>query len=118
MPTSQRRTPHPWPERVTGEQIQLTGWITATTRPAPGHAASFEAVVVPEQPRPGQRLPVASAGEFVVLIWLGQQHVAGIHPGATLRFSGPVSRREGRNVIFNPRYEVLEAAPDRTDKET
>lgn len=118
MPTSQRQAGAEWPQRVTGQHIQLTGWITATTRPAPGHSASFEAVVVPERPSPGQRLEASKAGELVVLIWLGQHHVAGIHPGATLRFSGPVSRREGRDVIFNPRYEVIEAAPDRTDKES
>ncbi len=41
------------------------------------------------------------------VVWLGRRQIAGIEPGRTVRVRGRVAQREGRPVMFNPRYELL-----------
>lgn len=43
----------------------------------------------------------------VDLIWLGRREIVGIGPGIYLRASGRICTKNGRRVIFNPRYDVL-----------
>ena len=41
------------------------------------------------------------------VIWIGRRRIPGIEPGRVLRAEGRISEREGRRVMFNPRYELL-----------
>jgi hypothetical protein len=43
----------------------------------------------------------------VLLVWLGRRRVPGLEPGRSLRAHGAVTDRDGRRVIYNPRYELL-----------
>lgn len=42
----------------------------------------------------------------VDLLWIGRRRIAGIEPGRVLRAEGRISQRDGRRVMFNPRYEL------------
>jgi hypothetical protein len=46
----------------------------------------------------------------VTLIWLGRREIAGIKPGLQLRATGRITSDGTRQVIFNPRYELVLAA--------
>lgn len=45
--------------------------------------------------------------------WLGRRAIPGIDTGRYLRVTGRVGTRGGRNVMFNPRYELLAGQPRR-----
>jgi hypothetical protein len=45
----------------------------------------------------------------VTLIWLGRRRIPGIEAGRTLRVRGRVAVRDGRKVLYNPYYEILQA---------
>lgn len=47
--------------------------------------------------------------EGVTLIWLGRRRIPGIEPGRTLRVRGRLAVRDGRKVLYNPYYEILQA---------
>jgi len=47
----------------------------------------------------------------VSVIWLGRREIAGVEVGQWVRVEGLVACREGRKVMYNPRYELL---PGRT----
>ncbi len=40
------------------------------------------------------------------LVWLGRRAIVGVEPGAHLRVEGFVACREGRKMLYNPRYEL------------
>lgn len=40
------------------------------------------------------------------LIWLGRRQIAGIEPGRRLTIDGRVCRHRGRQVVFNPAYQL------------
>ena len=42
----------------------------------------------------------------IALVWLGRRRISGVECGRTLTASGLVSVRDGRRVIYNPRYEL------------
>jgi len=42
----------------------------------------------------------------VDLVWIGRRRIAGIEPGRVLRAEGRMTQRDGRRVMFNPRYEL------------
>jgi len=42
----------------------------------------------------------------VDVIWIGRRRIAGIEPGRVLRAEGRITQRDGRRVMFNPRYEL------------
>lgn len=46
------------------------------------------------------------------VIWLGRRHIAGIEPGRRVRVTGMVAERDGRRVLYNPRYELVPARGD------
>lgn len=63
---------------------------------------------------PKTNLPTLEAELFdgtgtVTLVWLGRRHILGIEPGRTINVEGRVALRDGRQVIYNPRY-ALEAS--------
>ncbi len=43
----------------------------------------------------------------VYLIWMGRRRIECIAPGRDLLVTGRLSEEEGRQVIFNPEFEVL-----------
>jgi len=45
----------------------------------------------------------------VDLVWIGRRKIVGIEPGRVLRAEGRITLREGRRVMFNPRYELRPA---------
>ncbi|GAB3592680.1 OB-fold nucleic acid binding domain-containing protein [Angustibacter peucedani] len=46
------------------------------------------------------------------VVWLGRRQIPGIDPGRTIRVRGRVAQREGRPVMFNPRYDLLPGGPE------
>jgi hypothetical protein len=42
----------------------------------------------------------------VDLLWIGRRRIAGIEPGRVVRAQGRITYRDGRRVIFNPKYEL------------
>lgn len=54
----------------------------------------------------------------IEVCWLGQRAIPGIDTGRYIRVTGRVGLREGRKIMFNPRYELLAGQPRRTVEET
>ena len=68
--------------------------------------------------RPRSKVPALEAELYdgtgsVQVVWLGQRQIAGIEPGRRIRLEGLVSIRDGRAVIYNPRYELAPSAGER-----
>lgn len=42
----------------------------------------------------------------VDIVWIGRRRIAGIEPGRVIRAEGRMTQRDGRRVMFNPRYEL------------
>lgn len=43
----------------------------------------------------------------VTLAWMGRDRIAGVHEGSRLQVTGRIVNRRGRQVIYNPQYELL-----------
>jgi RecG-like helicase len=46
--------------------------------------------------------------EGVTLIWLGRRRIPGIEPGRTMKVRGRIAVRDGRKVLYNPYYEIIQ----------
>lgn len=46
--------------------------------------------------------------EGVTLIWMGRKRIPGIEPGRTLKARGRLAVRDGRKVLYNPYYELMQ----------
>ncbi|MGY1718759.1 MULTISPECIES: OB-fold nucleic acid binding domain-containing protein [unclassified Blastococcus] len=60
---------------------------------------------------PRETVPTLEAELFdgsgsVTLVWLGRRRIAGIEPGRSLTARGRFASFEGRQVIYNPWYEL------------
>ena len=60
---------------------------------------------------PRETVPTLEAELFdgsgsVTLVWLGRRRIPGIEPGRTLSAHGRFASFDGRQVIYNPRYEL------------
>ena len=60
---------------------------------------------------PRETVPTLEAELFdgsgsVTLVWLGRRRIPGIEPGRTLTANGRFASFDGRQVIYNPRYEL------------
>ena len=42
----------------------------------------------------------------VDVVWIGRRRIAGIEPGRVIKAQGRITQRDGRRVMFNPRYEL------------
>jgi cytochrome c-type biogenesis protein CcmE len=42
----------------------------------------------------------------VDVVWIGRRRIAGIEPGRVIKAEGRMTQRDGRRVMFNPRYEL------------
>lgn len=68
--------------------------------------------------RPRNNVPALEAELYdgtgsAQVVWLGQRRIAGIEPGRRVRLEGLVSFRDGRPVIYNPRYELASMTGER-----
>lgn len=78
------------------QRVQLTGTVsTVTITPRAGH--------------PALEVELRDGSGTVSLVWLGRRQIPGIDPGRTLKVWGRISCHEGKRLIYNPRYELMEA---------
>lgn len=76
--------------------VSLTGTVsTVTINPRDGY--------------PALEIELRDGSGAVTLVWLGRRQILGIDPGRTLMVSGRISCHEGRRVMYNPRYELLQS---------
>ena len=79
------------------QQVALTGTVaTVTITPRAGH--------------PALEVELRDGSGTVTLLWLGRRQIPGIDPGRTLKIWGRISCHEGKRVVYNPRYELLDNA--------
>ena len=55
---------------------------------------------------PMLRAEVGGGRDAVTVIWLGRTSIPGIEPGRDVAVEGTLALRNGRKVIYNPRYEL------------
>jgi hypothetical protein len=78
------------------QRVQLTGTVsTVTINPRAGH--------------PALEVELRDGSGAVTLVWLGRRQIPGIDCGRTLKIWGRISCRNGRRLIYNPRYELMQA---------
>ena len=78
------------------QRVQLTGTVsTVTITPRAGH--------------PTLEVELRDGSGAVTLVWLGRRQIPGIDPGRPLKIWGRISCHEGKRLIYNPRYELMEA---------
>ncbi len=56
---------------------------------------------------PALRAELCTGDGGVTIIWLGRDRIPGIEPGRVVAVEGMLSRQRGRDVIYNPRYELM-----------
>ncbi len=77
------------------QQVSLTGTVsTVTIHPRGGH--------------PALEVELRDGSGAVTLVWLGRRQIPGIDPGRTIKVWGRISCHEGRRLVYNPRYELLQ----------
>jgi hypothetical protein len=62
------------------------------------------------RPRAGSPALVAEVYDgtgVLTVVWLGRRSIAGVEAGRRIRVHGRVAQRDGRPVLFNPRYDQL-----------
>lgn len=62
------------------------------------------------RPRAGTPALVAEVYDgtgVLTVVWLGRRSIRGIEAGRRIRVHGRVAQRDGRPIVFNPRYELL-----------
>ena len=78
------------------ERVQLTGTVsTVTISPRAGH--------------PALEVELRDGSGAVTLVWLGRRQIPGIDCGQTLKVWGRISCHDGKRLIYNPRYELMQA---------
>ena len=113
QPGSGQRTPAAPPGQRTPATAHGAG---AITRAQPGQACSVEGTVrsvqvASKQDEPVFACEVVDPSGAVTALFYGRRHIAGITPGTHLRMHGRVVRKEGKDVLNNPRYELLAPEP-------
>ena len=77
------------------QQVSLTGTVsTITIAPRAGH--------------PALEVQLRDGSGSVTLVWLGRRQIPGIDPGRTLKVWGRISCHEGKRLLYNPRYELMQ----------
>jgi RecG-like helicase len=77
------------------QRVQLTGTVsTVTISPRAGH--------------PALEVELRDGSGAVTLVWLGRRQIPGIDCGRTLKVWGRISCHEGRRLVYNPRYELMQ----------
>jgi hypothetical protein len=78
------------------ERVTIGGQIKSVTLTPVGGVPALEAEVF-------------DGDNSVTLLFLGRRSVGGIEPGRVVVAEGRLSRNDGRNVIVNPRYDLMPA---------
>lgn len=79
------------------QQVALTGTVaTVTLTPRDGH--------------PALEVELRDGSGAATVVWLGRRQIPGIEAGRTIKVWGRISCHEGRRVLYNPRYELLDTA--------
>ena len=77
--------------------VSLTGTVsTVTIHPRGGY--------------PALEVELRDGSGAVTLVWLGRRQIPGIDPGRTIKVWGRISCHEGKRLVYNPRYELLNGA--------
>ena len=77
------------------QQVSLTGTVsTITIAPRAGH--------------PALEVQLRDGSGAVTLVWLGRRQIPGIDPGRTLKVWGRISCHDGKRLLYNPRYELMQ----------
>ncbi len=77
------------------QRVQLTGTVsTVTINPRAGH--------------PALEVELRDGSGAVTLVWLGRRQIPGIDCGQTLKVWGRISCHDGRRLVYNPRYELMQ----------
>ena len=82
-------------ECACGQEVTVLGRLRSVEFRPQGANASLEA-----------ELFDGTEGE--TLIWLGRRRIPGIEPGRTMRVRGRIAVRDGRKVLYNPYYEIIQ----------
>jgi len=78
------------------QQVSLTGTVsTITIAPRAGH--------------PALEVQLRDGSGSVTLVWLGRRQIPGIDPGRTLKVWGRISCHDGKRLLYNPRYELMQS---------
>jgi RecG-like helicase len=78
------------------QRVQLTGTVSSVT-------------ITPRAGHPALEVELRDGSGAVTLVWLGRRQIPGIDPGRTLKIWGRISCHEGKRLMYNPRYELMEA---------
>ena len=77
------------------QRVQLTGTVsTVTINPRAGH--------------PALEVELRDGSGAVTLVWLGRRQIPGIDCGQTLKVWGRISCHDGKRLVYNPRYELMQ----------
>jgi RecG-like helicase len=77
------------------ERVQLTGTVSSVT-------------ITPRAGHPALEVELRDGSGAVTLVWLGRRQIPGIDCGRTLKVWGRISCHEGRRLVYNPRYELMQ----------
>ena len=79
----------------TASRSSLTGTVsTSRSTRAAGH--------------PALEVELRDGSGAVTLVWLGRRQIPGIDPGRTIKVWGRISCHDGRRLLYNPRYELMQ----------
>ncbi|WP_448627913.1 OB-fold nucleic acid binding domain-containing protein [Geodermatophilus sp. URMC 64] len=76
-----------------GEVVTVTGRLKSV-------------VYTPRETVPTLEAELFDGSGSVTLVWLGRRRIPGIEPGRTLSAHGRFASFDGKQVIYNPRYEL------------
>lgn len=76
--------------------VDLTGTISSV-------------IITPRSGHPSLEVELRDGSGTATLVWLGRRSIPGIDAGRMIKVSGRISCRDGRRLIYNPRYELLPA---------
>lgn len=91
-----------------GATVRREGLVVAVRFPGQGMPARFAVDLVTRAPQPDR---IATEGERIRLVWIGQRRVPGITAGRWLRIEGFLSVHQDLPTVYNPRYELLAGVP-------
>ncbi len=66
-------------------------------------------VYLPQGSVPTLEAELYDGSGSLTLVWLGRRRIAGIEPGRVLTARGRIAEQRGREVIYNPWYELSPA---------
>ncbi|EHR50535.1 hypothetical protein SacmaDRAFT_2283 [Saccharomonospora marina XMU15] len=78
-----------------GEEVTVLGRLRTVNLCPAREAATLEAELF-------------DGTDEVTLVWLGRRRIPGIEPGRTIKVRGRMADRDGRKVLYNPYYELLQ----------